>query len=93
MESGGGKSVSEGEEDHAEAFTAGEGHEVAGFSFTRVSQETRHFNREEKGGGATDADSFNSVRESAIRGKKRGKSLTSLTMAGSVARASSSWHE
>ena len=70
MESAGGKSVSEGEEDHAEAFTAGEGHEVAGFSVTRVSQETRHFNREEKGSGATDADSFNSVRESAIRGKE-----------------------
>ena len=34
MESTGGKSVSKGEEDHAEAFTAGEGYEVAGFSFS-----------------------------------------------------------
>ena len=41
MESARGKSVSEGEEDHAEAFTAGESYEVAGFSFSRVSQETR----------------------------------------------------
>ena len=70
MESGGGKSVSKGEEDHAEAFTSGEGHEVAGFSFSRVSQETRHFDREEKGSGATNANSFNSVRESAVRGKE-----------------------
>ena len=70
VESTGGKSVSKGEEDHAEAFTAGEGHEVAGFSFSRVSQETRHFDREEKGSGATNANSFNSVRESAVRGKE-----------------------
>ena len=70
MESAGGKPVSKGEEDHAEAFTAGEGHEVAGFSFSRVSQETRHFDREEKGSGATNANSFNRVRESAVRGKE-----------------------
>ena len=70
MESTGGKSVSKGEEDHAEAFTAGEGYEVAGFSFSRVSQETRHLDREEKGSGATNANSFNSVRESAVRGKE-----------------------
>ena len=50
--------------------TAGEGYEVAGFSFSRVSQETRHLDREEKGSGATNANSFNSVRESAVRGKE-----------------------
>ena len=87
----GARGHSKGEEDHAEAFTAGEGYEVAGFSFSRVSQETRHLDREEKGSGATNANSFHSVRESAVRGKEAGKSLTSLTMAGSVARASSSW--
>ena len=46
------------------------GYEVAGFSFSRVSQETRHLVREEKGSGATNANSFNSVRESAVRGKE-----------------------
>ena len=57
-------------EDHAEAFTAGEGYEVAGFSFSRVSQETGHLDREEKGGGATNANGFNCIRESAVRGKE-----------------------
>ena len=70
MESARGKFVSKGEEDHAEAFTAGEGYEVAGFSFSRVSQETRHLDREEKGGGATNANGFNCIRESAVRGKE-----------------------
>ena len=55
MESARGKFVSKGEEDHAEAFTAGEGYEVAGFSFSRVSQETGH---------------LDSIRESAVRGKE-----------------------
>ena len=70
MESARGKSVSKGEEDHAEAFTAGESYEVAGFSFSRVSQETGHLDREEKGSGATNANGFNCVRESAVRGKE-----------------------
>ena len=70
MESARGKSVSKGEEDRAEAFTAGESYEVAGFSFSRVSQETGHLDREEKGGGATNANGFNCVRESAVRGKE-----------------------
>ena len=70
MESTGGKAVSKGEEDHAEAFTAGKGYEVAGFSFSRVSQETGHLDREEEGSGASNANSFNSVRESAVRGKE-----------------------
>ena len=61
MESARGKSVSKGEEDHAEAFTAGESYEVAGFSFSRVSQETGHLDREEKGSGATNANGFDCV--------------------------------
>ena len=40
VESGGGESVSKGEEDHAEALTSGESNKVTSFSFSRVGQET-----------------------------------------------------
>ena len=70
VESTRGKFVGKGEEDHAEAFTSGESYEVTGLSFSRVSQETGHLDREEEGSGATNANGFNRVRESAVRGKE-----------------------
>ena len=36
----------------------------------RVSQETGHLDREEKGGSATNANGLNCIRESAVRGKE-----------------------
>ena len=59
-----------GEFDHAKAFTSGESYKVTGLSFARVGQETGHLNREEEGSGAANADGFNCIRESAIRGKE-----------------------
>ena len=70
VESTRGEFVGEGEEDHAKAFTSGESYKVTGLSFSRVGQETGHLNREEEGSGAANADGFNCIRESAIRGKE-----------------------
>ena len=65
-----GKFVGKGEEDHAEAFTSGESNQVTSLSFSRVGQETGHLDREEEGRGATNANGFNCIRESAVRGKE-----------------------
>ena len=70
VESTRGEFVGKGEEDHAEAFTSGESYEVTGLRFARVSQETGHLDREEEGSSATNANGFNCVRESAVRGKE-----------------------
>ena len=70
VESTRGKFVGKGEEDHAEAFTSGESYKVTGLSFSRVGQETGHLDREEEGSGAANANGFNCIRESAVRGKE-----------------------
>ena len=70
VESTGGKFVGKGEEDYAEAFASGESNKVTSLSFSRVGQETGHLDREEEGSGATNANGFNCIRESAVRGKE-----------------------
>ena len=70
VESTGGKFVGKGEEDYAEAFASGESNKVTSLSFSRVGQETGHLDREEEGSRATNANGFNCIRESAVRGKE-----------------------
>ena len=70
VESTGGKFVGKGEEDYAEAFTSGESNQVTSLSFSRVGQETGHLDREEEGSSATNANGFNCIGESAVRGKE-----------------------
>ena len=70
VKSRGRKLVSEGEEDNTQAFAAGKSNQVASLSFLGVSKEAAHFDREEEGGSAHNANGLDCVGECAIRCKK-----------------------
>ena len=70
MKSRGRKLVGEGEEDNTQAFAASESNQVASFSFLGISKEAAHFDREEEGGSAANANGLDCVRECAVRCKK-----------------------
>ena len=57
------------EEEQAQAFATSECHQIAGFRLLRRREEIGHFDRDEKGGRATNTNSFDCVGDGAVRGK------------------------
>ena len=73
MQSGGRKLVSKGKENNTQSLAASKSNQVARFSFLGVSQEAAHFDREKKGGCASNANGLNCVGEGAVGCEKSGE--------------------
>ena len=64
--------MSRRKEEQAKTFATSEGHQVASFCFLGGGKKIGHFDRSEKGGRASNSNGFDSVGDSAVRGKTFG---------------------
>ena len=53
-------------------LTTGESNEVSGVCFWRGGEEVRHLDRNEEGGGASDTNSFDCIRNGTVGGEAAG---------------------